>query len=355
MMKLTFLDHLAVIEPQLSPVLFSGSNIRALLDLAACFPFDAATDFGFESRLGDPKGECDFFLQIRKGSEGALALAGRSRIGRLSGALTEDPFWKQLSLFFAEWVTPGTLFHQSVSLVWLEFDHGPDGYNPVPNIFLRIDDATGASRQQQAETLRQVLGNLYGILFGIGFPGDLAGRMQQCVEELPGNTGIYQTGFMIPRKTEAIRLILTGMKPDLLYNYLDRIGWPGDTDSLQALLSRYLPLVDYSVFNLHTGKNVLPFLGAELYLRDMKQPNWEPAWRKLLDNLEDDRLILRAKREELVHFSSKRKSTFPVSLLYLNGINHLKLVYKQGEPPECKGYFGTMIRDVSVVSRRNPD
>ncbi len=348
-MQYTFKDHFKTIAPVLSTALLGPVHIQAVEDLCSLFPFDAAAVFGFETRLGNPEATCDFFLQIRKDREGPGILAGESEFARLSPVLLNNPFWHKISRLFAEWFDVSSLLNERLELFWLEFDCLESSFNPIPNIFFKIT-RINEPRNAQWESMLEVLNEIYRILFGIKFPAGLGESLKRCIEALPPFANIYQVGFMIPRKTEAVRLILTGFREHSIFEYLKDIRWPGEIDYIHKMVDRYAVKFDHTAFNLHIGETVLPLFGTEMYLRDMSQPLWDPRWNEIFDFLGAENLILPAKRKGLGSYSSKKTVShlFPVN--YISGINHLKMVYKPGLSLECKGYFGTMINPQKEVA-----
>lgn len=352
-MKYTFRDHFSAIAPGLSPALLAPGNFHAVEELCSMFPFDTATNFGFETRLGNPEATCDFCLLVKKTNEGPAILAGKSEIARLSPVLLNNPFWQRISELFVAWTDSSSLLHEQIELFWFEFDRMGSSYNLVPNIFFKI---TGNKEPGETRwgSMLEVLNEIYRILFGIKFPDVLGRNLQQCIEALPQFAGIYMVGFMVPRKTEAVRLIVSGLRENSLFDYLKDIRWPGETGIVQKMITRYAAKFDYTELNLHIGETVLPFLGTEMYLRDLSQPRWDPRWKEILDFLEAENLLLRGKREGLTGYSSKKTVTYLCPVHYLNGINHLKLLYKPGMPLECKGYFGTMINAQKEATGQEP-
>lgn len=340
----TFRSHIEAVAPGISVDLISPQGMEVLKRFCGLLPFDTANSFGFESRLGGQDPACDFFLMMTAEDHGPAMLAGKSQVAGLSPAIFVDPFWERLTDLFLAWTGGSPLLAGKLELIWLEFDNTGVDLISTPNIFFRIRPTTGSDRTSQRSDMLQVLGEIYRILFGIGFPDHLARSLTNCVEALPDGAGLYQTGFMVPRKTEAIRLVLTNIRRNDLTEYLTKIGWPGELQVIEILLNRYAPLFDYTVFNVHIGETVLPFAGVEMYLRDMRQPQWEPRWKEIFHALVSDNLAREKKCEGLIRFCGKNKKQILYPVQYFNGINHLKLVYKWGLPPECKAYFGTMIR-----------
>lgn len=341
-MKYTFSDHYSAIAHGLSPALLAPENVHAVEELCALFPFDAAAAFGFETRLGNLEATCDFFLQVRKEGEGPRIIAGKSVVARLSPALLNNPFWQKISELFLAWTDSSSILNDRIESFWLEFDCMESAFNPIPNIFFKILDKEETRRSQWVFML-EVLDEIYRILFGIKFPAGLGKNLKKCFDALPPHASILQVGFMIPRKTEAVRLILTRLSEDSLFEYLKNIHWPGEMDLIRKVVTKYSVKFDHFACNLHIGETVLPVFGIEMYMKDMSQPRWDPRWNEIFDFLEAENLLLRDKREGLTNYYGKKTVSYIFPVHYINGINHLKLVYKPGMPLECKGYFGTMI------------
>jgi hypothetical protein len=344
-MKLSFADHIEIISTPLHSTLMGGGCMDSLKELCSLFPFDLSRDFGFESRLGEPSAACDFSFLIGKDTEGAKILAGKNPISDLHESLLADPLWQRIRRFFFEWNTQGPLLAGSVESVWFEFDYDGKSYNRCPNIFFGIvaDGKTG--RKAWAESTIRILDEIYHILFNIPFPVELAANLRMSILALPEHACLYQTGLMIPRHAEAVRLVLTKINAGHLEPYLRDICWPGDFQKVSFLTDRYAGLFDYFVCNINIGKEILPYLALEMLFTNLSQPRFNPKWEAALDVLESDKLVTREKREALLSFCGKTKCEFPHPANYIRGLNHLKIVCKERAPVECKGYFGTMMRD----------
>ncbi len=344
-MKYSLLDHFSVIEPCISSSLIDKARVDSVKKLCALFPFDIADDFGFESRLGNREAFCDFAMQITKGSKGALILAAKSPIASIANLLTEDPFWKNISRLFAIWANPELILSKMVTAFWLEFDWQKASYNLIPNIFFELKNENHATRLTHWQSVHQVLDVIYNTLFNIPFPSDLAATLNSCIINLPDKARLYQIGFMVPRKTEGVRLVISRLNPETCFDYLQKISWPGEEDIIRDQVSLFSGKFDSIMYNINIGSEVLPYLGLELFLNELKRPACSPQHIEVLDFLASQSLLLESKKEGLIRFCGRKTASYFYPVFYLNGINHFKYVYKKNAPPELKGYFGTMIRN----------
>ena len=343
-MKLSFLDHFDSIASALQPQLLSEKCAVSLNELCSFFPFDITSEFGFESRLGKNEAFCDFFLKIKKNTPGSEILAGKSTFSSLSPLLLRESIWQKIVKIFDIWTTAGSSLALLVEEFWLEFDYQDSSYNITPNIFFGIIENKEDSRGMQWESGLRVLDEIYDILFDIPFPPALAKNLRSCITALPDNAGLKHIGFMIPRQTEAVRLILVNLETNRLEQYLKEIRWPGNYQEVRQMVDGYSAIFNYFVFNINIGESVDPYLGIEMYFPKLLQPQFNNRWNVAFDFLESEKLLAHEKRVALTGFCSVRKVSgiFPVS--YYNGISHLKVVYRQNSQAECKAYFGTFIR-----------
>jgi hypothetical protein len=350
-MKQSFLDHIENVAPALQTDLMCKENFGSLTDLSSLFPADVSRDFGFETRLTASQGICDFFLQIRKNTEGALIMARESAITSLSDKLLEIPFWGKIEKLFKSWNQTGGILAPAIETFWLEFDYLQGSYNLIPNIFFGLIETGETDREEVWKSLLQMLNEIYQCLFDLPFPRVLVENLKLCLYNLPVNARLYQVGLMVPRKLEAVRLVLVKIGNSELEKYLKKIGWPGEFEEISRLQDRYCHGFDYLVYNLNIAEDIHPFLGIEMYGRILPQPLVNDAWNGYLDFLRSEKQITREKIEALNNYCVKKTVNYFYQINYISGINHLKLVYKKNFLPDFKGYFGTMIRTAEYINK----
>lgn len=344
-MKLSFANHINVIAHTLQPSLMGASCMDSLKELCSLFPFNLSRGFGFESRLGDQTPSCDFSVLIGKGSVGAKILSGKNNVTDLNESLLSDPQWQRIRTFFINWNEEGHFLNSSVGSVWLEFDYNGVSYNRFPNFFFGITVDNAGGRTAQSRAILRILDEIYRILACSPFPDKMAENLERSVHSLPEHARLNQIGLMLPRHKEDIRLVLVQVNAGLLESYLRNLGWPGDFKKARILLDRYSNRFDYFVCNLNTGVEIHPYLALEMLFNNLGQPQFNMGWKTAFELLEADRLVTAEKREALLKFCGKTQCGFPYPATYIRGLNHLKIVYKETSPLECKGYFGTLIQE----------
>ncbi len=342
-LKQSFKNHLQSISANLPEEVLGSKGFERLTDLCEHFPFDTAMDFGFETRLGQPEPCCDFFMQVKRGSAGHTILAGQSNLACLSPGLMKYPAWQRLTTFFSAWGDPCSDFAGSISQIWLEFDNETDLFDPVPSIFIQWMPHDGDGKGESTRSFTERLDEISMLLTGCRFPDSTLTTIGRCLLNLPPDAIIALSGFMLPRKTEAVRLIVSKIPLRQIDAYLSSIDWPGDTGYIRTLTDRYAGLIDHAAYNIHIDKQLKPYLGIEMYLKQNTYTRYDPRWEAVFDALNEDSLVLDPKRRGLRKFPGVTSFShfYPVRYHYL--INHLKLVYKEGFPNECKGYFGIKI------------
>ena len=149
------------------------------------------------------------------------------------------------------------------------------------------------------------------------------------------------------------------MTPPELLAYLGAISWPGDTAIVIAAIAPYAPLCDGFGVQVDVSDRVLPNLGIEL-LYDGKaperQPEHEPRWHALFEQLIADGLCTPEERDALLSCVSQTRfeaplierliaGAFPSAELLLHGtlytgLQHVKLTFGARGSVRAKAYYG---------------
>jgi hypothetical protein len=346
--------YLKLSAPYLSPCLISPTALADLVWIARLLPPVSAS--GFECRLGREEAQADLGVRLLAADGSRAALAGRGDPSlALSPSLFVHPVWERLRRFGVHWDEPGTLLQEEIRDVFLEFDvDGPPSPVPIPSFFIEYE----RQAWRRLEALEQSL----ALLWGAPLAPAVRARVVDCLAALPPEGSVSAVGAMFSRRFDGVRLCLQGLTPGTMPGYLARIGWPGEPEELEAMLAPVAGRVERMALSLDVGAAVLPKVGVECHLAEsLYEPDTE-RWTALLDVLVERGLCLPAKREALVgwlghtHLRS-RPETLPSNLralsaslgpsalpVFLRRLNHLKLVFQPGQPPEAKAYLALLQR-----------
>lgn len=284
-------------------------------------------------------------LVIQVDERGRAILAGASPRDRLARRLRDRPYWEQVRRLCARWADPGSPLSGSVRGVWLEFDTvetGGEAAVPLPGVFVKLEPSALAG---PGHGLEDVLVALPGIS-----PDPFRARaLHRCADALPPGAYVSYLGSFAPRGTEAVRVCLVGIGEDALPGYLAHVGWPGDPraleDFLQAVSTADGRRLHGGPGMVHLdveGDGVRPRIGLEYVLERGGQIRGRLLEAGLLDRLVELGLCTAARRDGLLAWPGYSFEDFAHELwpsLVKRRVNHVKLVYEEGRPPEAKGYL----------------
>lgn len=354
--------YLRLAAPHLSPRLISPQALADLERIACQLP--AVSVSGFECRLGQEEAQADLGVRLLAADGSRAALAGSSDApGGLDPALFTHPVWQRLRRFGARWSEPHGLLDREIGDVFLEFDvEGAPAPVPIPSFFIEY----GPGAHRRLEALEEAL----GLLWGEPLAPTVLARVRECLEALPPEGRLSAVGAMFSRRLEGVRLCVHGLGPDTLPAYLARIGWPGAPLEPREFLAGLQAPVQSMALSFDVGARVGPKLGVECHLAESLHEAEAPRWADVLEGLVTQGLCLPDKRTALLgwlghtHLRS-RPEALPEPLrslhaalgaralpVFLRRINHVKLVFQPGHPPEAKAYLALIQRWLGQDSRR---
>lgn len=343
-----FRAFLAPVAAGVPPDLISAPALEDIYAVASLIPKPLAYNtFGFECRLGETTPRADF-LVLATAKQGRESLATLETTQKTSAALTAHPAWRRVRDFAVLWADPTSLLHEAADNVWLEFDvDGPPPETPTPAVFFGV--RPDASFEVVASGLRTLSGG--------GLSPRVLARVSEVRHVLRSFGNVFQIGLMLSRgPVEAVRLcVWPGASEDPL-PFLRRAGWRGEEAGLRAVLDPLLRLVDVVALDVDVGESVRGKIGFECYFRKNRQPSREPRWETFLDFLVGEGLCTKRKRDALLaypgHLEEKAPVPWPEALIrasallgprhvsaFTRTLNHVKVVYEPGKPPEAKAYL----------------
>jgi hypothetical protein len=341
-------DYLRLAGPHVPPALVSAGALADLGRIAGLLPAVSAS--GFECRLGVPEARADLGVRFWEADGSRAVLAGREDAGfQLPERLLTHPVWQRLRRFGRQWDTPGSPLHAEVESIFLEFDdEGSPADLPLPSFFIEYD--------HRARNRTDIMEEALTLLWGEPLAPDVRARVRVCLEALPPGAHVSSVGAMFSRRFQGVRLYFFGLGPHNLAGYLSAVGWPGPTGTLGGLLDGVADRVKRFSLGLDVGASVLPKVGVECHLTEHLEEA-APQWALLLERFVEQGVCLPAKRDALLgwlghtHFRA-RAGALPENLrgaasgpgpeliaAFLRRINHVKLAFQPGQPPELKAYL----------------
>lgn len=343
MITTSLFSVLELAKPSLPDSLIDAEGY-ALLSLAAeRLPFELATFWGFECRLGEINPRMDILFEIRRQSQGRNILAGEIP-SRLDEMCAQWPAWEQLRRFAVLWADPHHAFSAHIRNIWLEFDTAaielPSQAADIlsrPCIFFG-PNSKALKKEQDARLICDALSALDNPIFDEAPLNDLIAR-------LPGESRVFQVGIMLSRPNPGLRVCVYPLTAEDIPVWLDATGWPGDSESVAALLRQLPPgLESFAVDVNLTPGGPAEKIGLECYM------NWledDPGqWIPFLDMLAAMRLCLSSKYQGIMEFQGMTR--FPKDWRLSNGIaytvlyrkiHHIKLSFMTGQVTEAKAYL----------------
>lgn len=284
-----------------------------------------------------------------------LITALQSYIAAVAAAppkLTEQPLWQRLQAFLQVWPTQ----FPSINEVWLEYDVDTRSYGgpalPLPAIFIglphRVTPAT-ITYPTAAAALNLLLGDQWR-------PWQAA--VEQCFKACPPGAFISHIGLMLSRETPVLRVNVKRLKPQLLENYLQQVGWPEATDIVSELMQTLTNQVNGVVVCLDVGCQVYPKLGLECMVRSQdKHSQALSSWDTFLSYLVEQHLCDANKKEALLNWHeivnpTNAQAPWPSHLIaesllrpksdfsqFNCKISHTKITWQPQQRLEAKAYL----------------
>lgn len=298
----------------------------------------------FESRVGNPRAAVDYLVCV----EPTWILNPK-----VTGLISADERWSDICYFGKKWADSPTSdpFRRAVDSVWLEFDTSQSLQQVMPGIFFASLEAQ--IFQSSYADHCQAIQTAFAHLPYLADNREIQRQLQRCLDCLPAEARIYALGDLNGRSVKQLRVAIAQAPTHKLPRFLSDIGWPGDYQVVDSLIRQVAPDVSAVSIDLDIGDGVLPQIGLEFTNPNRFQRQW---WQEMLDRLVEAGFCLPARRNALLEWQGYTNETAnpdiwpndlvqtshlvpPIYCLIVRFINHLKVVYKPGQPIEAKAYF----------------
>ncbi len=337
-------DHLALAEREVAPELVSRAAWERLHAIADALP-RAAGEAALEIRLerGDPR--VDFALCLRSSDRGR-----RERLAEAvaqSGAAAHSRGWQRVLAFVRAWATAGSLIHDNVHALWLEFDaEGPGAPEPFL-VFTLVGERLYADGTVAMEALLETVST--GIRLAEGFDPAVSVALERCLRGLPRYAQVRHAAVRPTPSGDVARLVAR-MPWRRLAGALAELGWPGDASELQLTLERLCPDTPIHAINLDVLRNGLgPRVGIEFV--HVGAPRESARWQGLFDALESLGACAPERREAVDGWGGEVLGpALGPGLVCVRRDLMVKVIYETDAPLRAKAYL-TFAPRLAIVTR----
>jgi hypothetical protein len=319
---------------------------RARLDaLAVHLPAALTRVVYLESWVGQPRPRLDLIVKIDPRDRDALADPARSV---LRSELRAQPGWAHVVSFARAWAAPGSLLHESIRAIWLEFDLdpliAPDAALRSPRVF--VDFTREAQCRPSVEARLELATEVLWQLSRARAPR--IESLRACLGHLPGGATLAYLGvFARDGQPPVVRACMVGLAGNLAA-YLGAVGWPGDVDALARRVLDPLARAQgegaqpIGVLHLDLAPAVGPRIGLEYTFPRPDRPNGMRSTDTFLRQLVARGWCTSRNRELLRSWPRRWVELMPHDVWHsvvTRQIAHVKIAYAPGEPVVAKAYL----------------
>ncbi|NEP48705.1 MAG: hypothetical protein F6K65_07655 [Moorea sp. SIO3C2] len=336
-----------IVAPNIPSALIGSSDWNNIYQTVQSLPsqLTITKGFGFECPLQSSLPQADILLCI--GEEGRGILAENNNINLLPETFQVHPIWQRVCKFCTQWADPSSPLFDKIDHIWLEFDVNPEPAPiPLPSVFFDFFEYSilpGGGYQWVSHTALK-------LLLGRALSPEVDQCLFNCFESLPSGADVFTIGAMLARDSDVVRICM-GLAPAEIIPYLNRIGWQGDTDELEALVCELAKVASSLVIDLDVCQRVLPKVGLECYVRTKTETE------QLLDYLVKKGLCFPEKRDRILAYpgyihQKQNPQQWPSYLkwqgsflkrgylsTFAKRLNHIKVVYQPYQDLIAKAYL----------------
>jgi hypothetical protein len=324
----------------------AGAARARLHALAVQLPAALTRVVYLESWVGQLRPRLDLIVKIDPRDRDALADPAHSVLGP---ELRAQPGWAHVTRFARAWAAPGSLLHEAIRAIWLEFDLdpliAPDAALRSPRVF--VDFTREAQCRPSVAARLDLATEVVWALSRSRAPRTLD-SLRACVEHLPGGASLTYLGvFAGDGQLPVVRACVVGLAGNLAA-YLGAVGWPGDVDALARGLLGPLARAQgegaqpVGVLHLDLAPGVCPRIGLEY---TFPRPGLSGGLRSadaFLRQLVARGWCTARNRESLRSWPRRSVELMPHDVWHsrvTRQIGHVKLTYAPGEPVVAKAYL----------------
>ena len=354
MKLLVISDFIGAITPHLPTI--CQEQINKLQKLTANFPSFLSNTLIFEYCLDRENTPVDLSLGINSAASSRnLLLAGLHPCIDLPQNLLENDKWQQVRSFAKAWKDKGSTIHDFVDTIWLEFDSETVLLSncPIPSFFFASDRITSEGIKE----VDWVTNDALKLIFGKPLKSEVARQVNRCIRLLPKEARAKSFGIMLSRSEERVRMVTSKMPADKVLNYLSTVGWSGDRQDIQSIITAIGQIVKDINVSIDIGSSIGSRLGLEL--RPDEELNFNQItfqWKQIFEILANYKLCPTDVSQEILSFPGAidERALFEASETWqyatalmdsrassfiVKDISHLKIVVESGKSLQAKIYL----------------
>ncbi len=218
-------------------------------------------NFIFEFELDQPEPVVDFSTCILKNE--MPALLDYWQTDEMRKLLTANDKWQKILGFCSRWNNRGTRLNTHVKNIWFEFDNIQLSRElPEPCLFFSTRLLNPGKLN-----VNWLFQSALDILMPEKMADDFIRNVKNCIRALPANGAVFQTGVLLSRNTDGLRLCTT-MAADNYQKYLEKIKWPGSFEYLVPAIQTFGQYADAVFVDIDVGREVSAKIGMECCFRN---------------------------------------------------------------------------------------
>jgi len=296
-----------------------------------------ASEAALECRLEAGASRVDFELCIRAAGDARHRLSEALPGEALRAAAARSQGWRRALAFLAAWADEGSLLHDAVSAVWLEFDAPAPGAGSEPFLVFTLDaERFYADGVADPAALRATLAAGLDLLAD-GVDAATASALERCVGDLPPCGQVLHAAIRPTPEGDIARLVVR-LPWREVPGALARLDWPGSRAALAEQLERLCATTLVHSVNLDIGSRLGPRVGIEFH--HPTSPAEDPRWKSLFDVLEADAACTPERRIALAAWAtpSRGPDAEPGSIRVQRELL-VKVVHEPSAPLRAKAYL----------------
>jgi hypothetical protein len=320
---------------------FAPPSAKARLDALSKKFAGIGSNFIFEFELEQSNPGIDFSLCVQKREMNALIEYWQKE--GVAKQFQENETWHRIIYLCLEWNRTGSILDTGISNIWFEFDYDQMSEDlPEPCIFITPGNLNSRNEVRRGDITRFVPDWLIEPVLDILAPWlvtkPLINRIKNCINALPPTGNIFQTGILLSRKSDSLRLCTT-MPVEEYPTYLRKIEWPGSFEYLDPALAIFGQYTDVIFLDIDVGPDVLPKVGMECCHRQKGEIT--PRLINFFDLLIELQLCTQNHRNEIIDWLNRnnKKDTFWGKNSLQRGLSHIKVVLEEDNTASAKVYL----------------